>query len=73
MFEDRKGNYDHLNVLALHGSKDENVKSTPQKECCTQLAEWGANVTYKELEETHALSSLFVNESREWLVSLGYK
>lgn len=73
VFENRKGNYDHMNVLALHGSKDESVKSAPQNKCCTQLAEWGANVTYKELEETHALSSLFVNETREWLISLGYK
>ncbi len=73
VFEGRKGNYDHMNVLALHGSKDENVKSTPQNKCCTQLAEWGANVTFKELEETHALSSLFVHETREWLMSLGYK
>lgn len=72
VFEKRKGNYDHLNVLALHGSKDENVKSTPQKECCEQLAGWGANVTYKELEESHALSSLFLNEAKKWLRSFGY-
>jgi len=72
VFEDREDRYDHLNVLALHGSKDDSVKSAPQKECCDQLSDWGAKVTFKELEETHALSSLFLNEIKSWLLTLGY-
>lgn len=71
-FEDRKGNYDHLNVLALHGSKDDSVKSSPQKKSCDQLSKWGADVTFKELKESHVLSSLFLNESKKWLKSIGY-
>ncbi len=73
VFEDRKGSYDHLNVLALHGSKDDSVGATPQEKCCEQLAEWEANVTFREVDAEHKLSGLFINESRQWLKSLGYK
>lgn len=72
VFENRKGNYDHLNVLALHGTKDESVKSDPQRQSCEQLSGWGAQVTFKELEDSHALSSLFLNEAKSWFISLGY-
>lgn len=72
VFEGREHNYDHLNVLALHGSEDESVKSGPQKKSCDQLSNWGANVTFDELEESHVLSSLFLNHTKSWLESLGY-
>lgn len=72
LFENGTRNYNHMNVLALHGSKDESVQSEPQKKCCEQLSEWGANVTFKELEEIHVLSSLFINKSKRWLQVLGY-
>lgn len=72
VFEDRKGSYDHMNVLALHGSKDTSVKSSPQKKCCEQLSDWGAKVTFEELDESHRLSSLFINKIRDWLLSVGY-
>jgi predicted esterase len=72
VFEERKGSYDHMNVLALHGKRDTSVKSTPQQQSCSQLSEWGANVTFRELEESHALSSLFLNETKKWLLSQGY-
>lgn len=72
VFENRERSYDHLNVLALHGAKDESVKSSPQKESCDRLAVWGANVTFEELEESHVLSSLFLNQAKKWLVSMGY-
>ncbi|NGP88085.1 alpha/beta hydrolase [Fodinibius halophilus] len=73
LFEDKKHHFDHMNVLALHGTKDGSVKSAPQKKCCSQLSEWGANVTFKELEESHALSSLFLQEIKEWMLDLGYQ
>lgn len=72
LFENARGRYDHLNVLALHGSKDNSVQSDPQKKCCDQLSQWGANVLFKELEERHVLSSLFLNESKKWLQELGF-
>jgi len=73
IFEDREKHYEHLNVLALHGTKDDSVGSKPQKECCDQLSSWGANVTFRELEESHSLSSLFLQQTKQWLRSLGYK
>lgn len=73
VFEDRKGSYDHMNILALHGSKDDNVESRPQEKSCEQLAKWGADITFKELEESHSLSSLFLNETKSWFLSQGYK
>ncbi|HKK46492.1 MAG TPA: alpha/beta fold hydrolase [Balneolaceae bacterium] len=72
IFEERKGVYKHLNVLALHGSGDKKVKSNPQEKSCEQLAQWGANVTFKELDGNHSLSSLFVNETLNWLYKQGY-
>jgi len=72
VFKNRKGSYDHMNILALHGAQDKSVKSSPQKRCCNQLEKWGANVLFKELDASHRLSSLFVNESRDWLLSMGY-
>lgn len=73
VFEERQGSYDHLNVLALHGSRDKSVKSAPQKESCDQLAEWGADVTFRELEESHKLSDLFINEMKNWFSLRGYR
>lgn len=72
VFEERKGNYDHMNVLALHGSKDQSVKSSPQKVSCDQLSAWGADVTFRELDESHTLSNLFLDETKKWLLSHGY-
>lgn len=72
LFEDREQSYEHMNVLALHGRKDDSVKSNPQEKCCQQLSQWGAEVTFKELEKAHALSSKYVNEAKQWFLSLGY-
>lgn len=73
IFEDHKGSYRHMNVLALHGLNDKSVESKPQKQCCEQLSQWGANVSFKELDETHRLSSLFMNEAKKWFLSIkGY-
>jgi len=72
VFEDHPGQYEHMNVLALHGKQDTSVKSHPQKESCNQLQQWGAKVTFKELEESHVLSSLFIHEIKQWLLARGY-
>ena len=73
VFEENPGNYEHMNVLALHGAKDQSVESKPQRECSEQLAEWGANVTFEELEESHTLSSLFLDRTFGWFTNLGYQ
>lgn len=73
IFEQKAGNYDHMNVLALHGSKDDSVKSEPQQKSAEQLKEMGAKVTYRELVEGHDLNKPYVTETIEWMKSLGYE
>ncbi|MCW9707419.1 alpha/beta hydrolase [Fodinibius salsisoli] len=73
VFEDPEGAYDHLNVLALHGSKDRSVKSAPQKKSCGMLSKWGANVTFRELEAAHRLSDSYLTEAKDWFIGLGYQ
>lgn len=73
VFEDRNGSFDHMNVLALHGLKDDSVKSDPQKKSASQMERMGAKVTFKELSEPHALTGKYLTETKNWLKSLGYK
>ena len=73
VFEDRKGSYDDMNVLALHGTGDKSVKSEPQQKSCKQLSEWGANVTFKEIDRSHKLDNIYLLETQKWLKSLDYK
>lgn len=73
VFENREGRYKHLNVLALHGSSDKSVKSESQKESCEQLSEWGANVTFDEIEASHKLDHIFIDRTKKWLLSEGYE
>lgn len=72
-FEERKTDYSHLKVLALHGINDDSVKAEPQKKSVQQLEEWGSSVTFKTLEKGHALSPEYIFETIEWLSSLGYR
>lgn len=72
VFAGQKKNYEGLNVLALHGSADKSVKSEPQQKSCRQLSEWGANVTFKELEQAHKLDKKYLRETQKWLNSLDY-
>lgn len=73
VFEERSGTYEHMNVLALHGSKDESVKSGPQKKSVQKLREWGAKVTFKEIKESHSLTDEFLSVTKQWLHKAGYK
>lgn len=73
VFEQRNGSYEHMNVLALHGTKDDSVKSDPQRKSAKELEEMGAKVTFRELEESHSLNSTYISETKEWLKTLGYQ
>lgn len=73
VFEEQSGSYDHLNVLALHGRSDSSVKSKPQRQSCNRLAKWGANVTFKELEEGHRLTPTYLEETKNWFLGCGYE
>jgi predicted esterase len=68
-FEGQDYNYTGLNVLAVHGKDDRNVEGTPQKRSCNQLAKWGANVTYRELEGAHRLQEKYLEEAKKWIIS----
>lgn len=67
VFKNSDHSYDNLDVLALHGSADKSVKDQPQKECCDQLAEWGADVTFKTLNKGHKLSKAYLREIEDWM------
>lgn len=73
IFEDRDINYEHMNVLALHGRKDKRVAKESQEKSCSELADLGAKVTYKEVNATHKFSSTYITEILGWLRSVGYK
>lgn len=73
VFKDKTKNYGHLNVLALHGSNDDTVKSSPQKKSAEQIKRWGANVTFKQLKASHRLTPVYIEKIKEWLNGLGYK
>lgn len=68
-FEDEPYNYNGLDVLAIHGKDDQNVEAGPQKRSCNQLAQWGANVTYKELDGEHTLQEKYLNVIKKWFLS----
>jgi predicted esterase len=72
VFEDCVETYDKMNVLALHGTGDKSVKSEPQKKSCKQLSEWGAEVTFKEIDRSHKLDTIYLQEAQKWLQSLDY-
>lgn len=73
VFTDRQSNYGHLNVLALHGSKDNKVAKENQEKSCQELSKWGAKVTYKEVNAAHELSKQYIAEIISWLKSVGYR
>lgn len=73
VFEDRPGSYEHMNVLALHGSEDRSVESKPQQESAKALGEMGAKVTFKELAEAHELGDAYLSATKEWFITLGYQ
>lgn len=72
VFRGRQGSYDHLNVLALHGSADESVKAEPQRESAAEMEEWGAKVDYREIDRGHKLDAAYVQVVLKWLRDSGY-
>lgn len=68
-FEDELCNYAGLDVFAIHGKDDRSVEGAPQKRSCNQLAKWGANVIYKELDGGHKLQEKYLNEIKKWFLS----
>ena len=73
VFKERESSYEGMHVLALHGLADQSVKSEPQQKSCKQLSEWGADVTFKEIDRSHKLDNIYLLETQKWLKSLDYK
>ncbi len=62
----------HINILALHGKSDEKVLPIPQEEQIKFLKEKGLKADFKMLDETHALSRIYLRKAKQWLVEKGY-
>lgn len=71
-FEGKRREANHINVLALHGKNDSSVYPEPQKECVEQLKEDGFKAEFRLVNAGHKLEDIFIKESKEWLMSLGY-
>jgi len=63
----------HLNILALHGSKDEIVKSKEQKESIELAHKKGLNASFVEINSGHKLTKAYFSKIRKWLIDLGYE
>ncbi len=63
----------HLNILALHGSKDEIVSGKEQKESIELAQKKGLNATYVEVNSGHKLTSAYFSKMQKWLIGLGYE
>lgn len=72
VLNDNWDNVGHLNVLAIHGKNDEDVKFEPQQREIEMLKEKGINAELKLLNENHSFSEKFVLELKQWLTEIGY-
>jgi predicted esterase len=63
----------HMNVLALHGEKDDSVKAQSQKVEIEKLQKHGVSATFKSINEKHKLTNAFISEANHWLTTMGYK
>jgi predicted esterase len=63
----------HMNILALHGQKDKQVKPEPQKAEIEKLQENGIHAEFKLLNESHSLSEPFIAEAVKWLKERTYE
>ena len=73
-FKDR--NWDkrkHLNIMALHGSKDEVVSGQEQKASIELAQKKGLNANYVEINSGHKLTKSHLLKIQQWLVKLGYE
>lgn len=65
-------NLKHLNVLALHGAGDEQVKPEPQQESIGMMRANGVNAEFQATDGGHALTPDQLAASLGWLKKMGY-
>jgi predicted esterase len=63
----------HMNILAIHGKKDEYVSYSGQKKEIDLLAKSGFNAKIFPVETGHRLNKLKKDKILEYVLSLGYK
>jgi predicted esterase len=72
VFEGRLSEAKHINVLAIHGSKDESVFPDPQRKEIEILKDHGLNAEFKLVDTAHKLTEPFIKLTNNWLKELGY-
>ena len=72
IFKTRWTNRKHINVLALHGTKDKSVLPERQEEQINILKEKNMNASFIAIEEEHKLTRPYLIKAVEWLEGLGY-
>jgi predicted esterase len=73
VLNDNFSNIQHLNILAVHGEKDESVKAEPQKREIELLKKKGINALFKITTGSHAMDSSQIETILSWLRDSGYK
>lgn len=64
-----EGNWEqirHLNIVALHGKKDDKVLYEPQQKEINILRENGVNAELKLLDENHSFSENYIQSIKKW-------
>jgi len=73
VLNDSWSNIQHINILALHGSLDEEVKPEAQKDEIEKLQKHGVSATFNAVDAKHEFNDKYVDKTKNWLISLGYE
>jgi len=63
---------EHLQILALHGKKDDKVDYKSQQKEIEKLKKSGVRAELVLLDENHDFSAVYINEIYDWLKKVGY-
>jgi len=66
-------NLNHMNILAVHGTKDKSVSADNQKKEIEKLVQQNINSTFKPVDEGHSFSDKIKSVIIDWLFENGYK
>jgi len=62
----------HQSILALHGTADKTVESSPQQNEIEGLRQQGIDATFVALDDTHKFSRSFTEKILDWLNDKSY-
>jgi predicted esterase len=72
VLHDKWDHVQHLNILALHGKKDDSVLPGPQEEEVKKMKQNGLRAELKLLDESHSFNKRYIMEAVDWLKKNGY-